>query len=87
MSATGGLLHAEHPEAWSVTDSERARWVGARVRVSEQHPLGPCAATVVGVWRGLGFGGKWHVLADDGQQFGAFTGDLTLTVEVRAARG
>jgi hypothetical protein len=74
------LLHAEHPESWPVTDEERARWVGARVRVlatnRPEHPWAGAMGEVVGVWRGLGFAGVWHVLTDDGDQFGAFTGEL-----------
>lgn len=74
------LLHQEHPETWSVTPAEREKWVGARVRVNASnrpsHPFAGQEGKVVGLWRGLGFAGVWHVLTDGGEQFGAFTGEL-----------
>jgi hypothetical protein len=74
------LLHQEHREAWPVSDEERAHWVDARVRVNAsnrpEHPFAGSTGVVVGVWRGLGFAGVWHVLTDDGEQFGAFEGEL-----------
>ena len=74
------LLHQEHPEAWSVTAEERARWIGARVRINAsnrpEHPWAGREGKVVGVWRGLAFAGCWHVVLDTGEQFGAFTGEL-----------
>lgn len=81
QSDTIVLLHQEHPEAWPVTDAERERWVGAAVRINASnrpaHPWAGREGRVVGVWRGLGFAGVWHVVLDgDGEQFGAFTGEL-----------
>lgn len=74
------LLHQEHPEAWSVTDEERERWVGADVRINSSnrsaHPWAGREGRVVGVWRGFGSAGVWHIMLDDGEQFGAFTGEL-----------